>query len=280
MRAAAPMTDGLPIEKSKLLDPDHWWKAYILAWIPLGLAYLVVLGLFVDIDGSTLLVTWLANVLYPSVVSVGVVWMTMKEIVYRPPRLQIAIHTIGAIAYSALWALTLFRLLQLFNGLLNDDWAPPIWPSAVIAWQLFQGLALYFTVVSGSYAFWALTRLKQNGLDLKAEELSQRIYARSESGLVPISIADIAAVTTNDGATVLHIGLKPLDSRISMSELDALLPSEKFVRVHRTVIVNLDQIQAVEPAGNGRQTVHLQNGLTIETSRAGAAAMKARFAIV
>ncbi|NQY14208.1 MAG: LytTR family transcriptional regulator DNA-binding domain-containing protein [Henriciella sp.] len=280
MTAAAPQNEHFLLTSSHLLDPRNWWKAYILAWLPLGLSYLIILGVFVDIDGSTLLVTWLANILYPSVVSIGVVWLCVKEIIHKPPRFQIIIHTLGAVAFSALWALTLFRLLQLFNGLLTSEWTPPIWPSAVIAWQLFQGLALYFIIVSGTYAFWALSKLKQNGLNLTPDPIRTRIYSRSELGLVPVTVDEISAVSTSDGATLLIVGPAQLESRMAISELEALLPLDKFVRIHRTALVNLDHIQSLEPAGNGRQTVHLKNGMTFESSRAGSTALKSRFSIV
>ena len=280
MTAAAPENGLMPLTSTQLLDPKNWWKAYALAWLPLGLSYLIVLGVFVDIDGPTLLVTWLANILYPSVVSIAVVWLCVKEIIHKEPRFQIVVHTLGAVAYSALWALTLFRLLQLFNGLLTGEWSPPIWPSPVIAWQLFQGLALYFIVVSGTYAFWALAKLKQNGLDLKPDPVRTRIYSRSDLGLIPVTLDEISAVTTSNGAAILIVGPSQLESRMSMSELEAMLPTEKFVRIHRTALVNLDHIQSLEPAGNSRHTVHLKNGLTFETSRAGSTALKSRFAIV
>lgn len=277
---ATSSEQSAPLATSKFLDHQNWWKAYLLAWLPLGASYLIVLGVFVDIDGATLLVTWLANILYPSVVSIGVVWFTIKEVVHKGPRFQIITHTILAVAYSAMWALTLFRLLQLFNGLLFKNWSPPVWPSPVIAWQLFQGLAIYFVVVSGTYAFWAFTKLKRRGLDLKPGSRRTRIYSRSDLGLVPVSVDEISAVRTLDGATILYVGPTQLESRKSIAELEALLPSDKFVRIHRTILVNLDQIQSVEPAGNGRQTLHLRNGRSFEASRAGTSALKARFAVV
>ena len=101
-----------------------------------------------------------------------------------------------------------------------------------------------------------------------------------ESYLLVFSGDEISAVTTSNGAAILIVGPSQLESRMSMSELEAMLPTEKFVRIHRTALVNLDHIQSLEPAGNSRHTVHLKNGLTFETSRAGSTALKSRFAIV
>ncbi len=38
----------------------------------------------------------------------------------------------------------------------------------------------------------------------------------------------------------------PVSSLMSLTELEEMLPSERFMRVHRSYIVNLDQIEIVE----------------------------------
>lgn len=257
-----------------------WWKAYILAWLPLGASYLIILTVFVNVEGMTLITTWIANILFPSIASIGVVLFTLEYVIARSVRTQISLHTIAAVVYSTLWALALFRLLQVFSGLVDGDWSPPVWPSAVVAWQLFQGLALYFIVASGTYAYWALTKLSELHRGDHGMPSTMRIYTKSANGLVPVSITELSAAQSFDGTTILYVGPTQLESRLSLLDLESKLPVDKFLRVHRTTLINLDQIQAVEPAGNGRQSVHMRNGMTFETSRAGASALKSRFAIV
>ncbi|NNE41452.1 MAG: LytTR family transcriptional regulator [Marinicaulis sp.] len=251
-----------------------------MGWAPLGLSYLIILGLFVDITGLTLVTTWVANVLFPSIAGIGVVWVVLSLLIHQTPRVQIGAHTLGAIVFSTVWALTTFRLLQAFAGLTTGVWSAPNWPSPVVAWQLFQGLAIYFTIVSVTYAYWALTRLTSAETESVSLGAPQRIYAKTNNGLVPLIVNDICAARTIDGLSYLFVGRNKLESRMTLAELEAALPDEQFLRIHRSAIINLDQIQSIEPAGNGRQTIHLTNGETIETSRAGSAILKARVSLV
>ena len=60
----------------------------------------------------------------------------------------------------------------------------------------------------------------------------------------------------------------------TLNELEARLDPAEFLRVHRSAIVRLDQIQEVEPAGSGRYRVTLKGGGTLTVSRGRAQALK------
>jgi two-component system, LytTR family, response regulator len=59
-------------------------------------------------------------------------------------------------------------------------------------------------------------------------------------------------------------------STTSLARFEAILPSEHFVRAHRSQIVRLAAVTLAEPAGNARLLLHLEDGTRITTSRAGA----------
>ena len=267
---------------SAWLSPGNWWKVYLAGWLPIGISYLLILGLFANVSAFTLVATWLANVLFPSVAGMGVAWLIFNIFVRLSVRAQMAIHTVGAVVFATLWAMAAFRLLQLSSGLLRGDWSVTNWSSAALAWQLFQGLAIYFTIVSASYAYWALRKLNEATEQVPSEpaQTGQRVYAKTADGLMPLNEEDISLARTIDGLTFLFVGQRKLDSRMTLSELEHALPSDSFLRVHRSAIVNLDHIQSIEPAGNGRKTIHLKNSVSLETSRAGASALKTRLALV
>ena len=264
----------------RLLEPGNWWRTYFLGWIPVGLSYLIILALFTSVSGLTLISTWTANVLFPSLAGIGVAWGIVRWLVHQSPRLQIAAHTAGAVVFSMLWTLTTFRLLQLFSGVLGGDWSAPRWPSAVVAWQLFQGVAIYFTITSATYAYWALTRLFQGQPKDTKQQVPTRIYAKTIDGLAPLIPDEICAAKAINGLPYVFVQGKKLESRMTLAELEDALPSHQFLRIHRSTIVNLDQILSIESAGNGRRTLHLKSGLSVETSRAGATALKSRLALV
>ena len=63
-----------------------------------------------------------------------------------------------------------------------------------------------------------------------------------------------------------------------MSELEAKLDQEKFARVHRSYIVNLDRIGEIEPTESGDFRIHMRDGSAIRFSRRYRSLLKGRFA--
>jgi two-component system, LytTR family, response regulator len=55
--------------------------------------------------------------------------------------------------------------------------------------------------------------------------------------------------------------------REQLSRLEAKLDPEKFVRIHRSTIVNLDSIKSLHPLFNGDHVVVLKNGQELNLSR-------------
>jgi two-component system LytT family response regulator len=55
--------------------------------------------------------------------------------------------------------------------------------------------------------------------------------------------------------------------RQTLSELEATLDADTFVRIHRTTIVNADRIQTIKPLPQGDFTVTLTNGAVLRLSR-------------
>lgn len=65
----------------------------------------------------------------------------------------------------------------------------------------------------------------------------------------------------------LHIGDKVHMVRQTMGSLEEQLPSDRFARIHRSTIVNLDRIVALEPLFQGDYTVVLHDGTRLRMSR-------------
>ncbi|HEV2861709.1 MAG TPA: response regulator [Pyrinomonadaceae bacterium] len=65
----------------------------------------------------------------------------------------------------------------------------------------------------------------------------------------------------------LHVGGETHLIREQLSRLEARLDPEKFVRIHRSVIVNLDRVKSLRPLFNGDHIVVLKNGQELNLSR-------------
>jgi two-component system LytT family response regulator len=56
-------------------------------------------------------------------------------------------------------------------------------------------------------------------------------------------------------------------ARISLTKLASLLNTDRFVRIHRSAIVNLDQIAHLEPDPGGEYIMTLRCGKKLKASR-------------
>jgi len=55
--------------------------------------------------------------------------------------------------------------------------------------------------------------------------------------------------------------------RETMSHLESRLDSERFIRIHRSTIVNLSRVQEMEPYFHGDYIIRLKDGRTLTLSR-------------
>ncbi len=65
----------------------------------------------------------------------------------------------------------------------------------------------------------------------------------------------------------VHAGRESHLIRGTMQSLEAKLNPEKFIRVHRSIIVNVEKIKEIYPRSNGDQDLVLQNGKQLMLSR-------------
>ena len=57
-------------------------------------------------------------------------------------------------------------------------------------------------------------------------------------------------------------------ARDTMKSFEAALDPARFVRIHRSTIVNIDRIARVEPLGHGEFRIYMQSGARFDSSRA------------
>jgi len=80
----------------------------------------------------------------------------------------------------------------------------------------------------------------------------------------------VAEIDRIEGAGVyvsLHVGGKEMLYRSSLNELAEKLDPMRFVRIHRSAIVNIESIQQLEPISHGEFEIVLKNGARLRVSR-------------
>jgi two-component system, LytTR family, response regulator len=82
-----------------------------------------------------------------------------------------------------------------------------------------------------------------------------------------VELDQIQAIEAAGKYAVVHVGKVNHVLRESMTSLESHLPSQRFLRISRSVIVNIDQIQELQPMFKGENLVVLKNGKRYPTTR-------------
>ena len=97
--------------------------------------------------------------------------------------------------------------------------------------------------------------------DLKSEpKRMERLAVKSNDRVLFLRLADIDWVESADNYVKLHVGNVAHMSRETMTALEAKLPSDRFTRISRSAIVNMEQIKELQPMFHGEYVVILRNG--------------------
>lgn len=143
-------------------------------------------------------------------------------------------------------------------------------PAVAQVWQAFQGLVLYALVAAICYAVRGGREASPVSFVEAAPPL-ERYLIRTEDEFVPVQVANIVSIAgAQDYSEVMTSAGKCHLVRMSLAEFQQRLDPHRFVRVHRSNIINLDHLERLEPAGNGRMIAHLATGPSVEVSRSGA----------
>jgi two-component system, LytTR family, response regulator len=84
-----------------------------------------------------------------------------------------------------------------------------------------------------------------------------------------VDVNEIEWIEAADYYCCLHVGAKNLMLRETIKQLTETLDPEKFVRIHRSVIVNVEKVQEILREGRSEGSVSLANGRRLKMSKAG-----------
>jgi len=95
----------------------------------------------------------------------------------------------------------------------------------------------------------------------------ERLVVRSGGKILILRIADIDWIEAAANYVKLHVGGRVYLLRETMTHLERSLDPDRFVRIHRSTIVQIDRIKLLEPLFQGDYLVILQDGARLPTSR-------------
>ena len=101
-----------------------------------------------------------------------------------------------------------------------------------------------------------------------------RLFVRIGGALVPLPVERVAWFEADGDYVTAHSETASHVLHLSLTRLEERLDPQRFVRVHRTHIVNLDHVRAFRPDGRGNLEAELVDGRRVPVSRARAQAVR------
>lgn len=102
-------------------------------------------------------------------------------------------------------------------------------------------------------------RAKQESLD--------RIVFRADGRITFLNTRDIEWVEADDKYVQVHTAKGARMVRQTLSAMEAQLEPKHFVRIHRSAVVNVEQIKELQPLFDGDHSILMQSGTKLTLSR-------------
>jgi two-component system LytT family response regulator len=101
---------------------------------------------------------------------------------------------------------------------------------------------------------------------LEAKRLD-RILIRDGTRILPMSAGEIERIQADGDYAAVHARGRRFLVNLPLADFEERLDPQRFIRVHRSHLVNLDHVAALEPADNAQLRVRMKDGEEILASR-------------
>jgi LytTr DNA-binding domain len=275
----------------------------LLAITGVFVAYSVTIRLALRLDFVGCLLGGAANTVPVVIFGMAVRRVVVRQLAKKPAAVQLVAHLVLCAAFASLSYWMLIVLLGLFNGPGPDGFVVRPFSTRGMAWQSLENVTIYALIAAVSH-MQALHRVLtpsrhemtavrtdvgagvsvaiaspatlEPAPETTADAGFSRYFVRIGEELRPLDIDTVVSIGgADDYAEVRTVTGKHL-VRVTLAEFAKSLDPAKYVRVHRSWIVNTHRIARAEPAGGGRLLLHMETGQTISTSRDGAKRVRNR----
>lgn len=190
----------------------------------------------------------------------------------------------GAFTLAHVLGMTVMRQVAYAAAGLTYDVGP--WPNA-LAYEYLKDSRAYAGMLATVYLYrFMLLRLQgeasllaapDEGEPVDSIERPQRLLVKKLGKEFLINLNDVEWMEAAGNYVNLHIAKRAYPLRETMANLALRIDPERFIRVHRSYMVNLDHIAEIEPLDAGDARIRLKDDTRIPFSRRCRSALRGRF---
>jgi hypothetical protein len=159
------------------------------------------------------------------------------------------------------------------------------WPD--FGYEYLKDVRSYFWIMAaiGLYRLWLMrfqgeARLLDEpevGPAVEPVEQPERFLVRKLGKEFLLAANEIEWLQASGNYVNLHVRGRDYPLRVTMAGIEARLDAQRFVRVHRSYVINLDFLMEIEPLETGDARLLMRDGMKIPCSRRYRAALRDRF---
>lgn len=206
-----------------------------------------------------------------------IVWFTRRYPLHWDTwRREFPRYLLASVAFSLVHVLGMVALRQGVYALQGERYEFGPWP---IEWfyeylkdiRSFASIVLTIEMYRLVLRRWqgeaSLLVAPEEGTPVEPVERPDRFLVRKLGREFLVAAADIEYLQASGNYVNLHVRGRDYPLRSTIAGIEPKLDPKRFVRVHRSYIVNLAAIASIEPIDSGDARLHLANGATIPCSR-------------
>jgi hypothetical protein len=199
---------------------------------------------------------------------------------------SLPMHALGSLVFSLAHVLAMVGLREVVYASQGQDYDFGHWPTSLL-YEYLKDVRGYVMIVAiiESYRFIvrrlrgeaALLGRPDEGDPVDAVDRPERFLVRKLGREFLIAAGDIDWLQASGNYVNLRVRGHDYPLRSTIAGIEARLDPARFVRVHRSWIVNLARVASIEPLETGDARVHMEGGAVLPCSRTFREALRARF---
>lgn len=130
--------------------------------------------------------------------------------------------------------------------------------------RVLPNMLVYWLIVA---VYHAVARPSPAGVERISRPGERRLPLRAEGRVVLVEPGEIDHIGVDGNYVLVHAGGAVHRVRGTLASLASRLPSERFLRIHRSHLVNMERIREVQPWSHGDYLVILRDGTQLVSGR-------------
>ncbi len=191
-------------------------------------------------------------------------------------RRQLPWHVLASVVFSLVHVLGMVALRKLVYATQGMTYDFGAWPRELL-YEYLKDVRTYVGIVVIIEVYRFVLRRMQGEASLLGEpdegppvdpvERPERFLVRKLGREFLVAASDIEWLQASGNYVNLRVRGHDYPLRSTLSGVESKLDPHRFARIHRSYIINLDQIVSIEPLDTGDARIHLKDGSLLPCSR-------------